>query len=159
MQLRPLTFCCALLLASSAHAGGAWGALGGLGDALQRQAELDRQAEAQKEMMLQQHELEMERMRYQFEMQRQADERARNNADRVQRKAAYEASRPAPEEVQRRLRALEHVHPDWRAIEASPSYQNWLNNAPQIDRLLPTWSEATWIYVFSTYKREMKIAQ
>jgi hypothetical protein len=120
MQLKPLAFCCVILLASTAQAGGAWGgALGGLGDALQRQAELDQQADEQKELILQQHNLEMERMRYQFEMQRQAQERA------AQQQAAQRAADDAAAE-----RQVEAAHPGWRAVVKTSEFHRWRQMQP-----------------------------
>jgi hypothetical protein len=142
------------MLAGSVSAGGGWGAAGGVGDALQNIGrEMESEAE-QRDLLEQQHRQEMGRMREQFEQQRRAQEQANAAAERSRRQAAYEASRPAPDELRRRLQALDQVHPDWRVIQASPGYQNWLRNSPQIDRLFPTWDAATWIYVFSAYKRD-----
>jgi hypothetical protein len=120
MQLRSIALCCAVLLASSAQAGGAWGgALGGLGDALQRQTELDQQAEEQKALILQQHNLEMERMRYQFEMQRQAQERA------TQQQAAQRAADDAAAD-----RQVEAAHPGWRALVKTSEFHQWRQTQP-----------------------------
>jgi hypothetical protein len=95
------------------------GALGGLGDALQRQAKLDRQAEAQKELMLQQHQLEMERMRYEFEMQRQRHERA------AQQQAAQQVADRAAVD-----RQMEAAHGGWKAMVKTSEFDRWRQAQP-----------------------------
>jgi hypothetical protein len=145
MQLKPLAFCCAMLLASSAQAGGAWGgALGGLGDALQRQAELDQQADEQKELILQQHQLEMERMRYQFEMQRQAQERT------AHQQATQRAADDAAAE-----RQVEAAHPGWRALVKTSVFHQWRQTQPaSVQRLGASPRAEDAILMLDLFKRD-----
>jgi hypothetical protein len=144
MQVRSLAFCCAIAFATPALAGGAWGALGGLGDALQRQAELDQQAEAQKELMLQRHQLEMERTRYEFEMQRQGQERA------AQQQAAQQVADKAAVD-----RQTEAAHPGWKAMVKTSEFDRWRQAQPgSVQRLGASSRVEDAILMLDLFKRD-----
>lgn len=146
MPLKAIALAVALL-AGQAHAGG-WGALGGVGESLQRQAEMDAQLEAQKRLIELQHRHEMERMRYQYEMERQ----------RQQAAPAVPAPSIPADEMERRRREVDALHPGWRILVQSPSYQNWVNNlAPEMRRRALSSEVSEFSHALGVYKREMKL--
>jgi hypothetical protein len=118
---------------------------------MQSWGEEQQQLEAQKELIELQHRHEMERMQYQDELRRQADERARQPI-------ASMAPRLSEEELQRRREQVERAHPGWVQLATSPTYKDWLNHAsPNIRRLSASLDPADVIYVLSVYKREMRL--
>jgi hypothetical protein len=144
MQVRSLAFCCAIAFATPALAGGAWGALGGMGDALQRQAELDSQAEAQKDLMRQQHQLEMERMRYEFEMRRQGQERA------AQQQAAQRVADTTAVD-----RQMEAAHLGWKAMVTASEFDRWPQmQPPSVQRLGASSRVEDAILMLDLFKRD-----
>jgi hypothetical protein len=140
MPLKHKAAAALVAFAVAAHAGG-WGALGGLGEALQQQGEQMQAIEAQKEMMERQHQMEMERLRYQNERQQ----------------APAAAPLLSPEELERRRLLVDRAHPGWRQLVSTPVYRAWVNNSPpEMQRLVRSVEAADVIYAISVFKRETR---
>jgi hypothetical protein len=144
VQVKHLAAYCAFILTCTAQAGGGLGALGGLGDAMQRQAEMDSEAEAQKQLILQRHELEMERMRRDYEMQRQAQERS------AQQQAARRAAEDAAAD-----RRVDAAHPGWRTMVKTRAFREWTQAQPaSVQRLGASQRPEDAILMLDLYKRD-----
>jgi hypothetical protein len=116
-----------LMAAGTASAGGAWGgALGGLGEAMQGIGQQMQEDAQQREMLERQHQLEMGRIRYEYEMQRQAQERQAAQA------RASEARRAQAEakEIAQTDREMEMTHPGWRKLVNTRAFDGWMRQQP-----------------------------
>ena len=178
--IRAFVLLVAISLPASVFAGGAgMGALSGLGEALQQMGERQDAHDKQVELIELQHKQEMERMQYQFELQRRAQEaqvRQQNavqesarksaqesaNAQKVAAdkiiKAAMEATRKEAEETQLSRQYLDQQHPGWRDLVDSQKFKKWQETLSYGERR--EFTEGTNRYftssVISRYKDSLK---
>ena len=75
--------------------------------------------ERQKQLMLQQHQLEMQRIEREFQLRAQAEERARQRSIETRKQ----------EEIQIE-RAMESAHPGWRTTANSKAFLDWKDRQP-----------------------------
>jgi hypothetical protein len=138
----PRSILAASLLAAalSANAGGAaLGALSGMGDALSDIASRDAEQQRQMELIQRQHDLEMQRMQREFELQR--------------RLAAPPPPAPRPPAVDREIALVDRVHPGWRTLVATDEFGAWLQaQPPETRRLARSNSGADAVQLIDQYK-------
>jgi hypothetical protein len=111
MQMRLAAAALTLALSTAASAGGWGGAISGLGDALVREAEIQENLNAQKEIIELQHQREMERLRLQQQLQQQQQQ-------------SGDASKVAFRQY------LDERHPGWLQVIRAEPFKRWLAAQP-----------------------------
>lgn len=140
------------LLAGSVNAAAqvGWGALSGMGEALQRLNEQNQAAEQQRELIELQHRLEMQRMEreHQLQLQLQRERAARERAAQAQTQAQ------GPVKMGEYPR-IDAAHPEWLPLIRGAAFQSWLKVQPtSIQELTKSDRENDVILLIDLYKRD-----
>lgn len=164
-----------LALVFPSHAGGALGGLAGAFKALSEDLEKKEDFENQKALIQRQHDLEMRRIELEHQLRMQMDERARQAAAQkyqeeqrsriaadlaeVQaaktRQAQAVADRVAREQENERI--VEAVHPGWKAIVNSKTFDKWASKQPRsIAALAESERVQDAILMIDLFKRDTK---